>query len=175
MHTYSNWGCKRHLRQNKWDHFSEEEYKSYRLEQSNLTDSWHMEKAHQTLEKRFAVLSFDFLKMKGQSLGKCNLGQYCCNSESYIVTLPRGVSLMSYCNVKPYCNVWVSQMNKMRTLHGKLNKQGEEYLKIMFVVNPFYAVIREDCHSCRACTSQPTDMLTWKWKSKRWKLHWTGI
>lgn len=134
MHTYSNWGCKR---KNKWDQFSREEYKSYRLEWSNLTDSWHMQRAHQTLEKRFAVLS-DFLKMKGQSLGKCNLGQYCCNSEIYIITLT-GVSFMPYCNAKPYCSVWASQMNKMRTLHGELNNQGEEYLKIVFVVNPFYA------------------------------------
>lgn len=170
MHTYSNSGCKRHLRQNKWDHFSEEDSKSYRIEWSNLTDSWHMQKAHQA----FAVLLSDLLKMKGQSLGKCNLGQCCCK-KSHIITLSRGESFISYCNVKPYCSVWVSQMNKMRTLNGKLTNQGEEYFKKVFVVNPFYAVIREDCHSCRACTSQPTDMLTWKWKRKGWNLRWTGI
>lgn len=89
-------------------------------------------------------------KMNGQTLGKCNLGQCCCTSESYIITLPRGRSFMSYSNVKPYsnfkpyCSVWVSQMNKMRTLSGKLTNQAEEYLKKMFVINPFYA-----CHQGR--------------------------
>lgn len=128
MHTYSSCGCKRHPRQNKWDHSSGEDYKSYRLEWSNLTDSWHMHKAHQALEKRSAVLLSDFLKMKEESLGKCNLWQY-CNSESCFITLPRGGSFMSWSNVRPYCSVWVSQMNKMRTLSGKLTNQGEEYFK----------------------------------------------
>lgn len=46
MHMYSNCGRKRHLRQNKWDHFSGGDYKSYRLERSNLADTWHMHRAH---------------------------------------------------------------------------------------------------------------------------------
>lgn len=103
-----------------------------------------MQKARQALEKRFAVLLSDFLKMKAQGLGKCNLGQCCCNSESWIITLPRGVSFMSHCNVKTYFSVWVSQMNKMRTLNGKLTNQGGKYLKTVFVVNSFYT-----CHQGR--------------------------
>lgn len=98
--------------------------------------------------------------------GKCNMG-WCCSGGSF----PEELAWCLQRSVKP----GEHQVNQVRILKGKPTNQEQESFHNVFVDNPFYAISREDCHSCRVCTPQPTDALNWKSKSEGWNPHWSGI
>lgn len=83
---------------------------------------------------------------------------WCCSGGSF----PEELALCLQYSVKP----GEHQVYQVRILKGKPTNQEQESFHNVFVDNPFYAISREDCHSCRVCTPQPTDALNWKSKSK---------